>query len=126
MNPISYLKPLRIQIGAATVKVGNVSPCCGSVRVEGWIDAPCKREGFGASLALGAHLGRKSVGGYCDARTEFEAVSFPFSFDMESECVAPRYRREEMEETIRRVILTLWRARRHFAKLARGRRQALT
>ena len=117
MKPISYLNPLCIQVGVATVRVGEIAPCCGSVRVQGWIAAPSKSVGFEASQTLGAYLGRKSVGGYCDARTETEAVNFPFSFDMETEYVAPSYRREDMQEAIRRVTLTLQRARRHFAKL---------
>jgi hypothetical protein len=85
--------------------------------VQGWIAAPSKNAGFEASRSLGAQIGRQSVGGYCDARTEAEAVDFPFSFDVQREYVAPSYRRESIEEAVRRVTLSLQRARRHFRKL---------
>lgn len=118
MNAPTYLKPLRIQIASSIIKVGKISPCCGSVRVEGWIDAPNKNEGFEASRTLGRYFGLKSASGYCDVRTETEGVSFPFCFDVESELVAPTYRREDMNESIKRVTVRLRRAGRHFIELA--------
>lgn len=120
MKTPTYLKPLRIRVGAAMIKVGSIAPCCGTVRVEGWIDAPSKAIGFEASRTLGEHLNRNSVGGYCDERDELKAVSFPFSFDCRYECVAPSYRSENSEEAIARVLRTLNRAKRHFSKLQTG------
>ena len=115
MNLPTYLRPLVVKLNGASVKVGEISLCCGSVRVQGWIDAPSKDEGFDASRGLGSYLGRRSVGGYCDEQDPAKAVSFPFSFDLQLELVAPHYRRENYDEAIRRVFLSLRRARTHFS-----------
>jgi len=93
-----------IRNDACTAYFYTVDACCGSIRVEGWISAPNRTEGFQFCGAVASLLRRECLGGFCLDETAPDGgrVLFPFSFDQQREF--NRYGLESVLEAHERVL----------------------
>jgi hypothetical protein len=110
-------KPLRVKVGASVVSFESVFIQLGHVRVQGWISAANRAACFEADRLLASRLGfARSLNSNAYGTNETDPVSCPFCFDVQNE-IHPKYgRREQMEETLERVMVALRSARYHFSR----------
>lgn len=104
--------PIKIKNNHCEARVSSVEPICGSVRVQGWISAPSRDEGFTfcglVAEALRKAAGRSEpqyLGGFCF--DEKGPVHFPFSFDVEPGWNDKWLRGETKEELVERINRTM-------------------
>ena len=110
--PINKMsKNLTIKGTKCEARFSTIDFCCGSVRVEGWISAPSKDEGFSFCGQVAKAMGREYIGGFC--MDDEGPVSFPFSYDVDPQFLFFRkhLRRETLEEAKERVIKTIRKAK---------------
>jgi hypothetical protein len=101
--------PIKIATATCRASFNQIYPQLNYVRVEGWITAPSRDEGFAFSAKIAKALGRDWLGGFC--LDDNGPVSFPFSFD-EKKAYLPKFGRfESREETVSRIERTLKRVR---------------
>jgi hypothetical protein len=107
---------LRIKCDASVATIHRVYIQLGHVRVEGWISAPNRAAGFAADSEIAERLGVRSLNSNAWGTNETDAVSLPFSFDVQN-AIHPDYpRREDMSETLERTMKMLRSARYWFSR----------
>lgn len=110
----SYIK---ISNNHCTADFRSIEPCCGAIRVEGWISAPSRDEGFDFCHFLRDAINKAAdrrltdcLGAFClEDRPD---VFFPFSFDVQPSWHDKYIRTETLEETIARIQSVLRKVRR--------------
>lgn len=112
----SSANPLRIKVGASVVTIHRVFVQLGHVRIEGWISAANRAAGFYADRELAERLGIRSINSNAYGTNETDAVSLPFSFDVQNGFHPEYPRREDMAETLDRVMRELRSARYYFSR----------
>lgn len=112
----SSVAPLRIKAGPSIASIHSVFVQLGHVRVEGWISAANRAAGFEADRALADRLGIRSIGSNAYGTNETDPVSLPFSFDIQNGFHPDYPRREDMAETLERVMRSLRSARYYFSR----------
>lgn len=101
----------KIQISpTAYANTVQAEPCCGSVRVSGWICADNMESGLEAGRLFGGLFGHSSSGGFSMDGT---FTDFPFSFDVVPTYDVRRGRMEQMDEILTRVEKVLRNAQRN-------------
>lgn len=94
----------------------SVEPCCGSVRVLGWVSAPDRSEGFRFCDLVAEAINKadfrslRSIGGYCN--DSIGKVYFPFEFEVDPHFNLKYCRTETLDETVRGT----WKALRKVAR----------
>lgn len=105
-------KTLKLKNNHCVATFSSIGPVCGYIRVEGWISAPDRNEGFDFSslVAIALHsvdsrFDFNCIGGFC--MEEQGPVSFPFSFDVSPSWHHKYIRPETLDELTERITKSI-------------------
>jgi hypothetical protein len=107
------MQTIKIETASCKASFTSIEPILGDIRVQGWISAPSRAEGFAFSGYLAEKMGRKFIGGFC--LEDQGPVHFPFSFDVRPEWISKFSRYEYIKELHARVTKMIRRAQRAVA-----------
>jgi hypothetical protein len=116
MKTISTEHPLRIKCDSCVATVYRVYIQLGHVRVEGWLSGPNRASAFAADSEIAERIGVRSLNSNAYGTNETDAVSLPFSFDIQNGFHPVYSRREDMAETLERTLKALRSARHWFSR----------
>lgn len=115
MKTISTEHPLRIKCDACVATIYRVYIQLGHVRVEGWLSGLNRAAAFAADREISERMEIRSLNSNAYGTNETEAVSLPFSFDVQTGFHTDYARREDMEEALSRTLKLLRSVRYYFS-----------
>lgn len=107
---------IRISNNHCVAHFTAIEPCCGSVRISGWVSAPDRSEGFHFCDLVTEAFNKadfrslRSIGGYCNDSEG--KVHFPFEFEVDPHFNLKFCRTETLEETVQGTLKALRKVRR--------------